>query len=133
MLCSMRILLVGLGGAIGAIFRYGSSGFIYSKFGAGFPWGTIFVNTIGSFLIGALLAFFELRDIESNNIRLFLTVGLLGGFTTFSTFSAEVMAQIKEAQFFFAGLNMVGTLILVLIGYWLGDTLIRLLFLGATS
>jgi fluoride exporter len=129
----MRVLLIGLGGATGSILRYGSQWYVYSKIGVGFPWGTLFVNIFGSFLIGALIAFFELKNIESTNLRLFLTVGLLGGFTTFSTFSAEVMAQIKEAQFLYAGFNIVGTVVLVLFGYWLGDTIVRLLFLGATS
>lgn len=129
----MRILLIGLGGAIGSILRYATQGFVYSKLNPDFPWGTIVVNTSGSFLIGAVLAFFEIREFESTNMRMFLTVGLLGGYTTFSTFSAEVMSQIRDADWMYAGLNIAGTLFLVLLGYWLGDTLVRLLFLGATS
>ena len=129
----MRILLIGIGGAIGSVLRYATQGFIYTKFNPAFPWGTIVVNTFGSFLIGSVLAFFELKNIESTNLRLFLTVGLLGGYTTFSTFSAEVMTQIRETEWLYSGFNIFGTLVLVLVAYWLGDFLIRLLFLGATS
>lgn len=129
----MRILLVGIGGAIGSVLRYATQGFVYTKLNPDFPWGTIVVNTLGSFLIGAVIAFFEIKALESTNLRLFLTVGLLGGYTTYSSFSAEVMNQIKDADWMYAGFNIFGTLFLVLLGYWLGDTLIRLLFLGATS
>ena len=129
----MRILLIGIGGAIGSMLRYATQGFVYSKINPDFPWGTIIVNTFGSFLVGGVIAFFELKNIESTNLRLFLTVGLLGGYTTFSAFSAEVMSQIREAQWLYAGYNIFGTLLLVLIGYWLGDFIIRLIYLGAAS
>ena len=85
-----NILLVGLGAAIGGIVRYLASVFIQSPEGA-FPWATLLVNVAGSFIIGILLFYYTDRNTLSEASRLFLTVGFCGGFTTFSTFSAETI------------------------------------------
>jgi len=129
----MRWLIVGIGGGLGAMLRYGAAGLVQNLFGSHFPWGTLCVNVTGSFLIGVVLSFFEIKGLSSTEWRLFLTVGILGGFTTYSTFSAEVLSQIRDGEFFFAGYNVGGTIFLVLIGCWLGDTITRFFLLGASS
>lgn len=86
----MSVLLVATGGAIGAAARYLAGLWIVARLGAGFPWGTFFVNITGSFLIGIVLVLVE-RGVFPPGARLFLAVGVLGGYTTFSSFSYETL------------------------------------------
>ena len=86
----MNVLLVAVGGAIGAAGRYLAGLWIVARLGADFPWGTFFVNATGSFLIGIILVLVE-RGALPNEARLFLAVGVLGGYTTFSSFSYETL------------------------------------------
>lgn len=86
----MNVLLVAVGGAIGAAARYLAGLWIAGRFGADFPWGTFFVNVTGSFLIGMILVLVE-RGMLPPGARLFLAVGVLGGYTTFSSFSYETL------------------------------------------
>ena len=89
----MAYLWVALGGALGSVARYGCSGIAARWLGIGFPYGTMFVNVSGSFMIGVLgtLALGGGRALASTDARAFLIVGLLGGFTTFSSFSLETL------------------------------------------
>ena len=92
--------LVGIGGALGSLGRYALQGRIQAALAGGFPWGTLAVNLIGSTLIGALAAFLETlpgAGAESRT-RAFLALGILGGFTTFSSFSAESLALIRAGE-----------------------------------
>ncbi len=86
----MNVLLVAAGGAIGAAARYLAGLWIAARFGAGFPWGTFFVNVTGSFVIGIVLVLVEGGTLPAG-ARLFFAVGILGGYTTFSSFSYETM------------------------------------------
>jgi CrcB protein len=86
----MNVLLVAAGGAIGAAARYLAGLWIAARFGAGFPWGTFFVNVTGSFVIGIVLVLVEGGTLPAG-ARLFLAVGILGGYTTFSSFSYETL------------------------------------------
>ena len=101
----MRILLILLGGAIGTLTRFGVSGFAHQKFIGTFPVGTLAVNLMGSFLIGFLWGVAENSTI-SPNARLFLFVGILGGFTTFSAFSLETLSLLRTGDYKFALINI---------------------------
>jgi CrcB protein len=85
----MNYLLIFIGGGIGSAMRYGASRASLALIGPGFPAGTLFVNVVGSTLMGVLAAWFALRGSADQSVRLFLTTGVLGGFTTFSAFSLD--------------------------------------------
>jgi len=91
-------LAVFLGGGLGAIGRYLVGVQALRLLGAGFPWGTLAVNVLGSFAMGALVGAFALAWSPSQELRAFLTVGLLGGFTTFSAFSADTMLLVERGE-----------------------------------
>jgi CrcB protein len=115
-------LLVGLGGFLGSVLRYGAGGIAQrlAPFGAAFPTGTLVVNALGSLAIGLLGAVAESRGLFGPGTRLALFVGLLGGFTTFSSFSFETLQLARGGQWLLAGLN-IGTQIIVGLGaVWLG-------------
>jgi fluoride exporter len=118
-----NLLLVMLGGAIGAGLRYGVSLFAAHRLTAAFPWGTWIVNLAGGLLAGLLLGAILARGGGHDAMRLFLGVGLLGGFTTFSAFSAETAFMILNGQIWSAGLyvvsSVVGALLLLFVGLWL--------------
>jgi CrcB protein len=101
----IRILLIALGGAIGSVCRYSCGGIVYRLFGSIFPWGTLAVNVIGSFLIGFLWAAFERAAIGSN-MRMFVFIGILGGFTTFSSYTLETLNLLREGETRLAVTNM---------------------------
>jgi len=123
-----KILLVGMGGFLGAIFRYALSGFVYRFFEKPFfPYGTLVVNVIGCLLIGFLGGISENRQIFSPEIRLFVFIGVLGSFTTFSTFGFELFSFARDGQMLAAALNLVLHLILGLTAVWIGYILSRLI------
>ena len=97
-------LLVALGGAIGASGRHLVGIATLRAFGPGFPWGTLTVNIVGSFLMGVLIELMALKLNISNEMRLFLATGILGGFTTFSAFSLDMALMIERKQVLSAGL-----------------------------
>ena len=90
-----KLAVIAAGGGLGAILRYLVSGVTYRYFSGGFPWGTLSVNLIGSLIIGLLWGMFETVSI-SPNIRLFLFIGILGSFTTFSAFSLENFHLVRD-------------------------------------
>jgi CrcB protein len=118
-----NFLVVFLGGGIGAASRYWLSGSIARSSGSAFPFGTVVVNVIGCFLIGFLMTSFEDRFLVSPSLRLFLTIGILGGFTTFSTFSFETIAMMKDAEFFYAALNITVSVVTCLTATYAGTVL----------
>ncbi len=122
-----RYLLVALGGALGALGRYLLGGWIQAALGPGFPWSTLLINALGSFLIG-LVVRLSLEGALSGEARLFLAMGLLGGFTTFSTFSYETLALLQDGEVLWAGFYALGSLalglVLVFLGYTLGGRLL---------
>jgi len=100
-----KILLLIAGGAIGTLARYGVSGLTYKLTTSIFPWGTLTVNVLGSFLIGLLWGIFESRNMSSDT-RTFIFIGVLGGFTTFSSFALETMNLFKAGDTKMALLNI---------------------------
>lgn len=98
----LHLVLVALGGAIGATFRHLAGQLAMKLTGNAFPWGTLFVNVAGSFAMGMLIAILARRSGTSAEIRLFLATGLLGGFTTFSAFSLDVVYLWERGEALFA-------------------------------
>ncbi len=113
-------VLVFVGGGIGAAARYWLQGFIYAETGTRFPFGTLAVNVVGCFFIGLLMSSLEERFLVYPSIRVFLTVGILGGFTTFSSFSFETMSLFRDGEALYAFTNAFGSLVLCLFFTWLG-------------
>ena len=101
-------MLVLLGGALGSGARYLVSLFFLERFGSGFPWGTLTVNVVGSFLIGLIAALADEQTVLGPSSRVFLVVGVLGGFTTFSSFSLETLRLLEHDGVGPALLNVAG-------------------------
>lgn len=114
--------LIALGGALGAIGRFFLSGVVANQFGATFPWGTLIVNVTGSFAIGffATLTAPEGRVFAGANTRQFFMTGVLGGYTTFSSFSIQTLNLAREGEWFRAGANTMGSVAACLLAVWLG-------------
>lgn len=121
----MTYLWVGLGAALGGMLRYWCYG-AAARLGADvFPWGTLFVNVSGSMAIGFLAALTgpDGRVLAPPALRMFLMTGICGGYTTFSTFSLETLRLMEDRQWGAATLNMSGSLLLCMLGVWLGHLL----------
>jgi len=122
----LNFLIVGTGGFLGSIGRYLLSGAVYKIFNeSSFPHGTVVVNILGCFLIGFISGLVELRQLLSPEARLFVLIGFLGGFTTFSTFGYETISLLKNGEFFFASINILIQVIAGLTAVWLGYSLTR--------
>ena len=116
-------LIVGIGGFFGAILRYWVSGWIQSGF-VTFPFGTLGVNFIGSLLLALVMYASEYRGLFGEETRVFLTIGVLGSFTTISTLSYESMKLLEQGEHMLFGLNLAGTVTLCLLAVYLGEILI---------
>ena len=123
-----QIMIVAAGGALGALMRYGVTLATQAGFGREFPYGTLSVNVIGSVLIGGLYVWIVERGGLSDEWRLALMVGVLGAFTTFSSFSIETLQLMERGALSAALLNVLLNLILCLGGCWLGLLLTRQLW-----
>ncbi|MBD3275670.1 MAG: fluoride efflux transporter CrcB [Candidatus Marinimicrobia bacterium] len=110
----LNYLFVGLGAAVGGIGRYWLSGVVQNLLPLGFPYGTLTVNLLGSFILGLIMFTVEAEVIIRPEYRLFWTVGMCGALTTFSTFSFETLQLIRDAEFVAAGLNVLLNVILTL-------------------
>lgn len=115
-----KYLFIGLGGFLGSVSRFYLSTIVHRASGMEFPYGTMAVNIIGCFLIGFLITMFQEHFIQNPNVRLFLVIGLLGGFTTFSSFSLDTIEMIKSGHLSGAGLNIALSLAGCLIATWIG-------------
>ena len=122
-----QLLAVAAGGAAGAVMRWLMASGIQRMAGGAFPWGTLVVNALGSFLLGFLFVWLIERSSASELMRLALTVGFLGAFTTFSTYSLESIRLLQEGAFALAFGNIIGQVILCLMLTWLGVQLARVL------
>ncbi len=123
-----EILIVGLGGGIGSIARFLSQKGAERFLDSSFPLGTFLVNIIGSFVIGVVFALSERGNFLTPEVRLFLTVGICGGFTTFSTFSYDNFNMLSEKLWQFLFLNLAGSIFFGLLAVYLGIIIIRLIF-----
>lgn len=120
-----NVLLIGLFGGLGCISRYLVSGWVYRLMGRALPYGTLAVNIGGSFLLGFLMTFGLRSTLLPAGLRVGLTVGFLGGFTTFSTFSFETLKLVEEGSLMQAGANLMLNVILCLAFAALGVMLAR--------
>lgn len=114
------ILFIACGGAIGAVLRYGASLGVYGLLGRGFPYGTLFVNVTGSLLMGVLSILMLERFNVGPEWRAAILVGLLGSFTTFSTFSMETLNLLEQGDIMRAMANIAFSVIVCLAAVWLG-------------
>ena len=116
-----RIVLVALGGAIGSVLRYGLSGGVHRVLRGGtFPFGTLVVNVAGCLAVGLMAQLAESRGAFTTETRVFVIVGLLGGFTTFSAFGNETIALARKPELDLALVNVAAQLVLGLGAVWLG-------------
>ena len=118
-------MIVFVGGGIGAALRHGVNRAAFSLLGAGFPYGTLFVNVLGGLLMGALAEFFLARAGLSEGSKLFLTTGLLGGFTTFSAFSVETALMWQRSDFAALAGYTIGSVVLSVTAVFLGMGAVR--------
>ncbi len=118
-------LAVGLGGFFGAMARYGLSGWINRQFTPSFHYGTLVVNVIGSFCLGALMFLAEERAALSPQAKLCLCVGFMGALTTFSTFGFETMSLIRQRELLQASANIGANVVLAVIAVLLGQMAVR--------
>ncbi len=123
----MTILVIALGAALGANLRYGVSIWSAQRWGTAFPYGTMLINVLGSLAIGLVLVLLTTRLAVSDVWRLLIVTGFLGGFTTFSTFSYETYGLLVNGSWLEAGLNLLGSVGLGMLGVFLGAGLARLI------
>ncbi len=117
----IKLMLIGIGGFIGALLRYSISGLVQNLSGSiNFPFGTLVVNIIGCFLIGLLSYLIEARAMFTVEMRAFLLIGVLGAFTTFSTFGHETYNHFLESKFHLVGFNVGAHLVFGLLAVYLG-------------
>ena len=122
---TINIICVGCGGFLGAISRYIISIYTSKQFLFKIPLGTLIVNVLGGFLIGLIMELTIKNNFISPQLKLFLTTGIMGGLTTFSTFSYETIVLIKKGNILLAILNILLNLILSLLGVVLGNIVIK--------
>jgi CrcB protein len=113
-------LSIALFGALGCLARYFLSGWVYTMFGRTFPSGTLAVNILGAFCIGLIMEFSMRSTLISPNLRVGLTIGFLGGLTTFSTFSYETFRLLEDGEFLIASTNVLLSVMVCLVFTWLG-------------
>lgn len=123
-----QIVAVALGGAIGSVARFLLAGWIGRLMDANFPWGTLAVNVVGGLAMGLLIEAMAQSWSVSPEVRAFLTIGLLGGFTTFSAFSLETVALLQRGETISALTYIVASVILSVGAVWCGMRLARLAF-----
>ena len=122
-----KTILVGIAGLIGTLGRYWLSGFVARQYGETFPWGTLFVNVIGCFLAGSVFYLTEERFLVSPTVRSAILIGLLGGFTTFSSFGLQTFTLMRDGQLGLATLNITISNLLGLVMVWAGYSLSKAL------
>ena len=120
-----NILIIGIGGFMGAVARYGLSLWISQRWGRSFPLGTFVINVSGSFLIGLLMTLIADRFTMNPQWRLLLVVGFLGAYTTFSTFEYETGAMLKDGEWAFAMLNIVLSVVVGFVALKLGEAIAK--------
>jgi len=127
----MRLTVIALFGAAGALARYALSGWVYRAFGESFPYGTLAVNLIGCFLLGFVIHVNQTTELIPVELRQGITMGMLGAFTTFSTFGYDTLELLQSGQWRIGCLNIAVSVVFGLAAVWLGMSLGRQLYGGA--
>jgi fluoride exporter len=122
----VNILLIAIGGAVGSVCRYLVSSAVLRALGTLFPAGTFVVNVVGCLVFGAVAGAAQARITLSPDARALLLAGLLGGFTTFSSYINESVVLVRDGQFLWAGLNLGGQVVAGFAAFWLAYTLASL-------
>ncbi|EKQ54352.1 MULTISPECIES: fluoride efflux transporter CrcB [unclassified Clostridium] len=122
-----RIIYVGIGGCIGASIRYLITKHSANLFNSSIPFGTLIVNVVGGFLIGMIMELSVSTEFISPNLRLFLTTGVMGGLTTFSTFSYETIGLISDGKYFLGAVNVLLNVFLSLGGVVLATSVSKVI------
>ena len=122
-----RLILIGLAGFAGTVLRYGLSGWTARRFGETFPLGTLAVNLVGCFLAGLLFYLMFDRYLVNQTIRTVVIIGLLGGFTTFSSFGLQTFTLLRDGETGLALLNIAASNLGGLLMVWVGYSLARIL------
>jgi CrcB protein len=115
-----KTIFIAVAGLVGTLIRYWLSGFVARQYGETFPWGTLAVNLIGSFLAGALYHLAEERFLLPPTLRTVIFIGLLGGFTTFSSYGLQTFTLLRDGQLGLATLNIAVSNVLGLLLVWVG-------------
>ena len=122
-----RTILVGIAGLAGTLLRYWISGFVARRYGETFPVGTMVVNVLGFLIAGAVFNLTEERFLVNPTLRTVILIGLLGGFTTFSSYGLQTFTLLRDGEFGLATLNIVGSNVLGLMMVWVGYGLVKAL------
>lgn len=127
----LSVLAIALGGAAGSVLRYATSLGVHGLLGRAFPYGTLVVNVVGCLAMGFLYVWLVERSAVSAEVRAGVLIGVLGGFTTFSSFSIETLGLIEAGEHLRAALNVLASVALCLLATWLGLVLARQVGVGA--
>jgi CrcB protein len=122
-----KLLLIGFAGFIGTLGRYWLSGVVARRYGETFPLGTLAVNLVGCFLVGLSFYLMQERYLVNQNVRTIILMGLLGGFTTFSSLGLQTFTLLQDNEIALAALNLVASNVIGLLLVWAGYTLARAL------
>ena len=122
-----KTIFIALAGLVGTLVRYWLSGFVARQYGETFPWGTLIVNLLGSFLAGAMYHLAEERLLLSPTLRTVIFIGLLGGFTTFSSYGLQTFTLLRDGQVGLATLNVAVSNVLGLLMVWAGYVVLKVL------
>ena len=121
-----KVLWISIGAVLGANLRYWIGDWVAQRFGSGFPFGTLLINISGSFLLGLVVSMTLENFIIDPRLRLLITIGLLGSYTTFSTYAYESVALLSQGQWALGLFNLLGSSVLgaifAFLGVWLGKT-----------
>jgi CrcB protein len=123
----LRTLFVGLAGLTGTLLRYWLSGFVARRYGETFPVGTMVVNVLGCLVAGAVFNLTEERFLVNPTLRTVILIGLLGGFTTFSSYGLQTFTLLRDGEFGLATVNIVVSNVLGLLMVWMGYALVKAL------
>ena len=122
-----KTIFIALAGLAGTLIRYWLAGFVTRQYGENFPWGTLIVNLIGSFLAGALYHLAEERLLIPPTLRTVILIGLIGGFTTFSSYGLQTFTLLRDGQIGLATLNVAVSNVLGLLMVWMGYVVLKLI------
>lgn len=121
----LKYLIVFVGSGIGGGLRFWLSSLVHKYFPPFFPLGTLIINILGSFILGYMIFGLDEKELISPSVKLFIGIGFCGGFTTFSTFSLETFNLIRNSEFLFAGINILASVLISLLGVYLAYLVTR--------